>query len=343
MRKLFYKILLFSLLPFTIYLINSVVFSPFTFTHRIWDGLAKAQQSITPFYPNYIMEMEEIGDLGFRTNRAIIKHVYWKTDSYGFRNDTIIKNPDILILGDSFVAGGALSQEQTITNILSKLNPTIKIYNMAPSNFSVFLSFLNAKLIEKPKVVIQFGIERFLNTKTDSIHIKINTRKIMFSKLEEAIDRIFKSADRLAFSSFFRNRTGIGIPSPIDSKMLFFEGNKSIYKDAEKLKVATESAITINKKCQSLGITFLFIPMPNKESLYWEMVPYTSQPNLLYRLDSALKKNNILTLNALDVLTKAKSDTTLLYHYDDSHWNANGVKVIAENVKCMIDSLLFIP
>ena len=121
--------------------------------------------------------------------------------------------------------------------------------------------------------------------------------------------------------------------------MLFFEGNKSVYKDEEKLKVATESAIKINRKCQSLGINFLFVPMPNKESLYWEMVPYTSQPNLLYRVDSALKKNNIVTLNALDVLSKAKSDTSMLYHYDDSHWNENGVKVIAKKVKWLIDSL----
>ena len=343
MRKMIVILSLFLMPVLVICVYNAVVLSPIRFTHRVWDGLLITNNKYVAFYPNYYVEMDEIGDLGFRTSKAIKKHVVWEIDGFGFRNDSVISNPDILIIGDSFVAGGGLSQEHTITNVLSKLMPSTKIYSMAPTTFSTFLIYNKTGRIKKPKLIILFCVERFLNEKNDTIadieNIKYLSDKLNFSKFDEILDRMLKGTDRLAVSSFFHRRTGIGIPSVIDKKILFFEGKMSINNESEKLSKSIENAKMINDKCKSMGIRFLFIPMPNKESLYWESVPFTKQPDLLYKVDSILNKNKILTINALDILTKAKSKHKLLYHLDDTHWNNLGVQVVADRVKNYIDSL----
>jgi hypothetical protein len=134
-------------------------------------------------------------------------------------------------------------------------------------------------------------------------------------------------------------RTGMGYPSSINKKMLFLDGRKSIKNDSLLYCKSINAIHIICQKCKNLGITFLFVPMPNKESVYWELVPYTKQPNLLFRIDSALKKANILSINTLALFNNEKKNGTWLYHFDDTHWNNNGVKVVAKEMVKYIDSL----
>ena len=91
--------------------------------------------------------------------------------------------------------------------------------------------------------------------------------------------------------------------------------------------------------CDSLGIVFVFLPCPDKESVYYEYVPFSKQPSTLFQLDSILIANGINTINSLGVLNRSKKNA-LLYSYDDTHWNAAGVSVIATEIMKKYGSLL---
>jgi len=46
----------------------------------------------------------------------LYKRENWITDKLGYRNDTFVQEADILFIGDSFIAGSGLSQDQTISS-----------------------------------------------------------------------------------------------------------------------------------------------------------------------------------------------------------------------------------
>jgi alginate O-acetyltransferase complex protein AlgJ len=344
MIKLFKLLFLFLIPIFLVCILDAIILPPTFFTHRVWDGLAFTNQKDRPFFPNYFVEKDEIGDLGFHTNKAIIKHVKWKTDNFGFRNDSVIHDPDILLIGDSFVVGCSLSQENTINSILNEeTKKQFKIYNIAPSSFSVFMSLLNNHIISKPKLIILFSIERFMFFKSDTIESRSFNKSIPKNNIEVKFDeykeRINKFTSIHWFNALFCMKTGMGIQSTINNKMLFLEGKESILKDSLLYCKSIVALKRINQKCKNMGIQFLFIPMPNKESVYWELVPYKKQPNLLFSLDSALHNEKIATINTLALYNKEKKNGTWLYHFDDTHWNKNGVKVVAKEIVKYIDTL----
>jgi len=343
MKRLFTLLLLFSIPVCLVCIFDSVILSPVFFTQRVWDGISTSNTTIQYFYPNQNIEMDEIGDLGFHTTKAIKKHVIWRTDSLGYRNDSIIHQPDILLIGDSFLAGSTLTQDSTLTSVLCKLTfGKYKIYNIAPASFSSFISLLNHNVIKKPKVIILLEVERFLYMKADTNENyqlnKILNGEKSFTGINEFFDRFKKGTSQKWFNALFKHRTGIGYPSIIDKRMLFFESTKAIDHDSE-IYVGSQHAITLYKeKCKNLGIQFLFVPMPNKESVYWELVPFKKQPDLLFRVDSALRKLGIPTINTLALYNKGKKKGKWLYHFDDTHWNGNGVKLVAQELVKYIDS-----
>lgn len=79
------------------------------------------------FYPNQKLSMWEAGDrIGYVPVKSRKKFNYWETDSYGFRNRQDIVTQanddfDIVITGDSMIAGSYLDQKDTFSEVLSKL------------------------------------------------------------------------------------------------------------------------------------------------------------------------------------------------------------------------------
>jgi hypothetical protein len=88
--------------------------------------------------------------------------------------------------------------------------------------------------------------------------------------------------------------------------------------------------ISYKKYCDSLGIKFIFMPMPDKETVYYELVPFDEQPDYLNKLDSILNISGVSTINTLKIYNDyRKTNDNLLYHLDDSHWNSNATEIIA--------------
>lgn len=315
------------------------VFLPLsTFTFRPYEALLYTHSGIgMPFYPDNRLRMNSVGDLCSGTRNSIKKDELWITDALGFRNDQLITDPDVVLIGDSFVLGSGLTQDSTITNLLTKkFNNTLKFYNLAPASLAEFNALYQNKTLRKPSLMIfSMGeIDEFAVNydKTRNYKLYKNTK---ISELKNKATRLYSI--NFIMSRIF-NRRVHGIPGDTNSKMFFLSG-KNLYSNLVEIKMAVETIQVYKDYCDSLGIDFIFLPIPSKESVYYEDVTLSQQPDYIFNLIKELKSRNITAINSLEVFNEfRKENNKLLYHIDDTHWNSLGINLIANKVVEEIES-----
>jgi len=346
MKKFIYKIFYFFIPILIISISEAFILPPDFFTYRIHPALTFRflPQQLIPgiHYPQYKLEMNEVGDLSYRTKRAVVKKNTWITDERGYRNDKFISNPVILLIGDSFFGGSGLSQQETIANKLNqKFHNTTSAYNMAGGSLTKFDVFYRNGIMKKPKLIIYEVAEKtnvyYPFPKKSSFVKKIEDLK---SKIPPFANNVFVRVDRLLrFYSFqwlkarIYGETGKGIVSPFDSTIIFGEGNSTLVHSSNDLKAAVNEILSYKKYCDSIGCDFLFLPIPSKETIYFDLVPLTTQPNYLSKLDSLLNLNGVHTINTIDIYNKERcANNSLLYLEDDTHWNAKATELISTEI-----------
>lgn len=334
MKRFIYRTLVFGSILLVLHLILVFQIPKEWITHRVHENIIVENKSWFPsgFYPNVDMKMDEVGDLAYGTEYEVIrKDVIWKTDKYGFRNSQYLKNPDILFIGQSFAFGGALSQKETISESVGGL-VNLNVYNLAPTDFNQFLQHIENKLIEPPRYLIYVSVERnipyFEKIKEQVLDQNANQNSL---ELLTFIDQIFKSNYLKFIRSRITGARGKGYKSP-SSNMFFLQG-EAVLKETDYTEIEKDVGIieSYSKKCDSLGVKFLFVPIPNKETTYWELVPLQNQPNYLQLLFEKLESRNVSSLNVLELFNCQKAKNKL-YHDDDTHWNSTGVSVVAQEI-----------
>lgn len=344
MRHLVFKFGLF-ILPIIIIPIIETFFLPVNFfNYRTWEALAfmnKNYKSEGPFYPNYQIEIDEEGDLAFHTPQAILKKTKWITDEIGYRNNQFIQNPDILLIGDSFFAGSSLDQSETLNNQLhSKFDSTVSIYTMAPASFKDFYSLYNRNIIHKPKTIIYSIVERNtpeifdISNQIKQTHNTINIKQSSFvSSIKSYSDRFTRLYFKEWLFAKIQNKKGPGVSSNINPSMFFMKGTESNNKNEVDLINTIKAIKSYKLFCDNNDIEFIFIPMPNKETVYYDLVPFEEQPNYLFKLDSAMQVNGIKTINPLKIYNEERNNSTeLLYRLDDTHWTRKAVDCITKEI-----------
>lgn len=329
MKKFLFKIIIFTL-PLSVFLIDG--FLPINnFAYRPWEALTyKTMSGVAfPFYPNQNLNMYSQGDLCHHTEYAIIKKENWVTDKLGYRNDQFIKKPKIILIGDSFIAGSSLPQDSTLTNLVNnKLNTDV--YNLAPASFNDFISLINNNIIQKPELVIYSIVERNIPPSIQLYSRKIinqNTSKISIFK-----DKIFRFYSFKYLKARIKKEHGNGLPGKTDSTMFFLNGENQKY-NFDKIDEMVEIITSYKNYCDSIGVHFMFLPLPNKETIYFDKVPLNNQPDYIPKLDSILKTNGVITVNTLKIFNNEKmKENEYFYHLDDTHWNSNGVNLIADEL-----------
>jgi alginate O-acetyltransferase complex protein AlgJ len=339
------KLILFIFIPTLIWGITEALLPITFFTHRHFEavGFIKVPAK-TSMYPNISSSMDAVGDLCFHTKNQIIKHEVFLTDKLGFRNDEFIEEPDILFIGDSFIEGSSLSQDEIISNKVSKKLNGKKVYNMAVSDLSHFDRFLQLGIIKKPKMLIFSIVERdvpelLVLYRLDYIRFIKNAIKAVFSfcDINVYLDKALKHYSINWIQARINNSRGTGVQSKINPKMFFLNGPNQEYNN-KNLSTTLDILVSYKSYCDSLGIKFIFLPMPNKETVYFELVPFKQQPNYLLTLDSLLHKSNIQTINTLEVYNRyRKSNSNLLYHFDDTHWNSNATELISKEIVSLVN------
>lgn len=339
------------------------------FTFRVEEALEAEMFLPGNFYPNMKISMVETGDLGNNTKYAVKKHVEWETDRYGYRKkDTGITRYQVVIVGDSNVAGSSLSQQDIISEVLER-RLKMSVYPFTKTNLSQASLFLNTKrfIDAHPDIVILSLIERnipkFRHNPSDVANQKdfLDIRKRLESFLSAnqylamALDRIYKSN----MAHYFVGRIEyvikhpfyciskqewlpfITVQSTIDKKMLFLK--KTVDKMAkgedvlpEKIDKIADTIITYAQICKERGSRFIFLPIPDRENIYYKYVPVKNvkKPNFLERLILKLSAAGIEVIDTQKAFDEAfLQKNILLYHADDTHWNATGVMLTANLVE----------
>lgn len=342
MKKFLSKIFWFSLPLIVLFGIELFVPSSL-YSHRVWEVLLfdTVPENFSQFYPNQNICMNSQGDLAYNTVNAINKKECWTTNKLGFRNDSFIEEPDIIILGQSFAVGALNNQNETLANtIMEKSN--YSCYSFAPASLSQLDYYLKNEIIKKPKYLVFTLVERnnppsYTPTKLQKVK---DQHLIDFIEKEEILQQYNIYSDRLsrlyvlkAFQAYTTNRKGTGIQSPVESTMYFLEGKNRGSKIGNRVQLVAETLLSYNEYCEKQGIKFIFAPMPDKESVYPDLVPQ-KYSDFLLKLDSTLKTFNIATINTLKTYQDHRSlpNPTLLYHKDDTHWNSNAVNLVSEKI-----------
>jgi hypothetical protein len=321
------------------------------FTFRVWEALLiKEFRSILPghFYPRMEMtKLETGGDLAHHTPFAIPKRVKWMTDRYGYRKKDLegIK-PQVVIIGDSNIAGHGLTQKEMLSEVLED-QLKVPVYPYAPvGSINTFLKDLRFKK-DRPKIVIVSLIERdILNMPFPKLPQKREGLLPFYEGRDELkqtkwvqsagvlLDRLFKM-NMLNYARARIRNTAVMDFHHFSSKfgpMFFVQGeaaNKEVSNEDFHKVVKTIEAY--DRVLKNKGIRFIFLPIPNKENIYHEYLPNPRRPIFLEQLIQELKSRNIETVDTQRAFEdEYQNHSTLLYFLDDSHWNPKGVQLAAD-------------
>jgi hypothetical protein len=270
------------------------------------------------------------------------------------------KNPalneaDILTFGDSFF------DIPFVTTLPERLSDTLglKVYSFVTqdpiqSNPFCILNHGTYQRNENPKYAIFESIERNIPVKFSEPNDWLCKGNIKQQKgiYDEVLSFIFKSNSELLYAlmlkrGYFVNHLYslfvtvrfdlFGYISPKTSKYkleknpwLFYDKEFSdqpggfYYKYSdEELKTYAENILQLSRNLKlSYNLDLIFMPVPNKYSIYHTMVNNDRYNDFLPRLYNELEKRGVLYV---DLYHEYKSSPDTFYYGTDTHWNKKGV------------------
>jgi hypothetical protein len=306
--------------------------NPYTF--RVWEAITTHNFNLDrPFYVDRTIHKIEEGDLGYRTKYAVKKDVIWHTDEWGYRNNAAFLNYDIVIMGDSNIAGSTLSQNQTFANSLMEIS-NFSVYSYSPADINKYLS--EKRFIDNPpKIIILASIEREiydLPKINQPQNIKSNKNLLFAEKIEDCFDQMLKLS---FYREILAKITGLFFHRDLivndKTNMLFLK--TALDSRTHNLDNFSETISIIkeyNDYFSDKNIRFIFLPIPDKESVYSAQLPeeykeYRKYNNYLPKLITELKGGGV---EVIDIYTSfTDKNDFMFYNLDDTHWNYNAVKL----------------
>jgi alginate O-acetyltransferase complex protein AlgJ len=331
--KIFAVKLILFVLPFVIY-ITVLACLPYNyFSFRFCEAMSVYSSNSMlsgPYYPSIKMNMLEEGDLGHGSPYVMKKNVYWETDSYGYRTSPNNSMTDIVMVGDSFTAGYSLTQDETISEVLHKKTGR-DVYPYANRNINNLLSDKRFHCMS-PKIVIFEQVENFIpsapkiNPLTKpyaSLHI---TNPIVL-KLLILLDRVKKIEFLRLLKSKFHHYINYDYKY---KNILFSQGDVvNTELDSSKIDTTVETIVDYKNYFSKRGITFIYLPIPRRETVFYDLLPFKHEPKFLSQLIKRLEDQGVTVIDLLNPYMELKREGMFPYHLDDTHWNSIGVNVAA--------------
>jgi len=361
MKKFLIKLVLFSS-PFIVAQVVELFVLPVDFfTFRVWESLRITGSTLSTgkFYPNMNIEKVEVGTLARNTEHAVRRKVTWITDEYGYRNTKAWEKPDVVIIGDSFIAGDTLSQEELLGEVLqSRLG--MKVYSMAPANIRNFLS--DPRFIDNPPdVLILQLVEQQISSKSIRPP-KQDRQKVPWHRLRQRLcrnkfisyidvtqDRLFKwtmlEFTRARVTGFLygaNDRTARG--RDFLQKDAFFFDNYAFERNTsgDEIRRIVDTLKEYQQVLAERAMRFIFLPVPSKRNIYSDFVSDEQPSTFFADVIVALKAAQIPTVDLQDAFLRARQKNAglLLYRLDDSHWSPQAVEITAESLTPLIQKTL---
>lgn len=286
------------------------------YTFRCWETLADHRLPCLKrgaFYPSQRLAKIEVGGLGVHTGYRIPRHLEWDTDAWGWRNrpPSDDQPPDIVLVGDSYVAGAALDQDEMLSESLGRQLGR-RVYSYAPAQVHTLLA--EARFRAQPPLVIVlvlgemtlYGQSEALqetggappaNTSLQSVAQRLSCR-LLPEPWSLRLDRFQKKpfVNYYAMQAFRNSCCALlasrqfGVPWPqlatmscpfvVDrtSQMLFgtfaLREAARYQQDPEGcLQYAATLVQGARDEASGRGIRFLFVPVPDKTRIYRDRVP----------------------------------------------------------------------
>jgi hypothetical protein len=321
---------------------------------RPWEMLKEDRGFL--FQPGRRVEMDEIGDLGYRSwVRAVQhhRHVVFTTDRHGFRNPREMPRPPIVVLGDSYVVGVGVSDEATLSQRLSaRLGIDVYNYGMgiggSPQLFLADERFQQAP----PKVLIYAPVQRMLRPRPVQLAggrwPDPRARPPLWKTVDEDVQGFFTALDRdngLAVGARYalnglRHRL-FGLPNE-----LLIEGDRVLVLPIEEQHLdipaverqpreVVDSVAGLRNALAARGITLLFCPLFEAATIYPDFYPPAEQariqtPSMLDLVIPLARERGIRTVDLRPGFRQHRFP--YLFLPDDSHWNARAIDLAAEAI-----------
>ncbi len=318
------------------------------FTFKVWEALlARNSFGILqgPFYPRMHIRKIEQGDLAHHTPYTTFKDSEWWTDRYGYRiKDDGRNSYDVVIIGDSNIAGSGLTQSDMLSEVVS-VRTGLAVYPLAPGGTRRFSN--HPLLAHRPPPTVVFScIERDIaGLRTPKIKLSSVAPNIferfagrlaqnrVLQTVAQWLDRVKKGNMLNYFRSAIR-RVGKPLPdcTPVGDRCFFFlqgvKANRPV--SEEGMSNAVNVLSRYHEILKGRGIRFIFLPIPNKETIYHKYLG-TERPRFLPDLQERLRTRGIEVVDTQGAFEDAFRNRQIgLYHPDDTHWNADGSRLAAD-------------
>jgi len=320
-----------------------------------------------PFYPWRVLDREEVGNLAAHTSFAVPHRTHWVTDRYGFRYDesTYSGNQfDVAIVGDSQIQGSGLTQSDMLDVLLSS-RCHVHTYPYASYSLNDFLNDPRFKQFP-PALVIYSRLESGVLSTPERRPGRFERSGVYNNRqlLEFVImgDRVTKMAilnrasaiGRYWLKKCFRalHMSAQRQESELSSYAMLSTTGKMLHLTSEVqqprpsdgeiehcARILNDYKIELERR----GISFIFFPIPNKSSIYYETVPWKNPPDSLARLKMATNRYGIDAVDSLPAFiaaAKSPESDVLLYQTDDTHWSRYGVMLAADLLAPKVKALM---
>ena len=119
--------------------------------------------------------------------------------------------------------------------------------------------------------------------------------------------------------------------------------------EARRINQVTWALSYIRDRCKERGITLLVVLIPDKAQVYRDFLPRhvhsVDRPvpaSCLWTLEKDLEDEGIDVVNLLPSFRSAAENQKVLYWGDDTHWNAEGVRIAADLTSDKVKELLHV-
>jgi hypothetical protein len=325
---------------------------------RAWETAQYGPTALGAFRPNFHYENPrsygDLANLGNLPEYREYRAETFTTDEFGFRNLPSSAPVRLALLGDSFSAGAALSDDQTLSAQFTE-DTGARVYNAAGSvTWPTLAKVLAAQRMRGGTVLLQIsegGLQDELDLSTSEARGVTMLRENLSPARFEEVRRSFLAAASWtvysplkivltrAFHSLQNDRWLPRQVEPIEltngHRMLFFADN------ATQALPVDPSVIRYFLQVQDLvrqtGNELLVVMAPTKYRVYRPLMKRGGPIVSAYRdLAPALEKAGIPCIDLTPVLTRQAAELFPRGQYnfrdDDTHWNPVGVRRAAQAI-----------
>ncbi len=304
-------------------------------------------------YKNY-----EYGDLyflnyidNFRIPTPPLEKEYFDSEP-----KTEINDAEILIFGDSFFAVDA-----RVKNVPGRITETLKkkVFFIR-SNDVLSVLEMNKYVKKDRKYLILESVERNIPELLAGRHNIMIQKKSTINDIIEIVKKVnleqrytyilqrgflthymYKKLATLKFN-LFGYITSLTPVYKKEPPWLFYCQEVDDRKTSFYYKFTDEEITTIcdnllelnNQLIEKYNIDLIFLPIPNKYTIYHKLLNNDEYNNFLPKIYSEMIKRNVKVCNIYDSFINSEKE---LYYPTDTHWNEEGIKITVSQLLRIID------